>query len=119
MKTKKTLAMIVVMSMLLSIGCFAQTASYNGGTVSYTLNRVGSGKSSGVATTGYDVAGYIQYVVVFGYDKTGAAVISDSASSAASASAATKTKSGIKKYKSTHIIKDATGTPLKKYNLEV
>lgn len=119
MKTKKTLAMIVVMSMLLSMGCFAQTASYNGGTVSYTLNKVGSGKSSGVATTGYSVAGYIQYVAVFGCDNTGAAVISDSASSAASASAATKTKSGIKKYKSTHIIKDATGTPLKKYNLEV
>ncbi|OLA29167.1 MAG: hypothetical protein BHW30_08035 [Firmicutes bacterium CAG_194_44_15] len=83
------------------------------------MNKVGSGKSSGVATTGYSVAGYIQYVAVFGCDNTGAAVISDSASSAASASAATKTKSGIKKYKSTHIIKDATGTPLKKYNLEV
>lgn len=115
---KKLVATVLVLSLLMGITCFAETASYNGGTVTYTLNTSASGnKSSGVGTTGYDNPGYLQYVVVFGYDSKGTAVISADDQSQATACAITALRTGIKNYKSTHYIKDAYGQTLKKYTL--
>lgn len=123
---KKKIIMFALMGMIIvssAICVNARTliANFNGGLVTYTLDKTVPiiGHTSGVATTGYDNPGYVQSVAVFGYDSSGSVVSSDVNSSASSAYAATKAKMGVKKYTSTHIIKDATNVPLKKYTLEV
>lgn len=123
---KKKIMMLALTGAIAISGAFCVnartlTANYNGGTVTYTLTKTVAalGKTSGVATTGYDNPGYKQFASVFGYGSNGSVISSDSNSSEASATAVTKAKSGVKIYKSTHVIMDSNNTPLKKYTLEV
>lgn len=118
---KRIILLTMIAILAVGIECLAQTktAYYNGGTVTYTLRRIGNAsQDAGEATTGYDNPGYIQFASVFGYDKSGNVVSSASNSDAASAYAKTKVKKSVAKYKTTHVIKDSNNTPLIKYSLE-
>lgn len=115
---KKLVATVLVLSLLMGITCFAKTASFNGGTVTYTLDIIKTGnKSSGLGSTGYSNPGYLQYVAVFGYGSDGVAAIAADNQSQESAVAATDSRAGIKSYQSIHYIKDADEKTLKKYTL--
>ncbi len=103
--------------MLIRVEAYNSSTAFNGGTMTYTCTVAGTlgkaGKSSAVASTGYDVGGYIQTIGVFGYDSGSSAISSGYQESVATASTATSIKTGVTSYKAVHSILDSSRSVLK------
>lgn len=117
---KKLFAVTLILTLMMGITCFANSASgpLYGGYVNCDLSSSGS---KGTGKTKYSLAGYSQYVAVFGYDKSGVAIVSasdDRESRYGEASATTNKNSNVKNYKGIHYIKDLNGNTLAKYTTE-
>ncbi|MCM1161936.1 MAG: hypothetical protein NC412_12000 [Roseburia sp.] len=108
---------VFVFLIMIRAEAYSSSIAFNGGTMSYTCTVAGTlGKSktsSAVASTGYDVAGYIQTIGAFGYDSGSSAISSGYQESVATASTVTSTKTGVTSYKAVHSILDSSRSVLK------
>ena len=108
---------VLVFFIMIRVEAYNSTTAFNGGTMTCTCTVAGtlgkSSKSSAVASTGYDVAGYIQTIGVFGYDSSSSAISSGYQESVATASTVTSTKNGVTSYKAVHSILDSSRSVLK------
>lgn len=103
--------------MMIRVEAYNSSTAFNGGTMTYTCTVAGTlgkgNKSSAVASTGYDVGGYIQTIGVFGYDSGSSAISSGYQESVATASTTTSIKTGVTSYKAVHSILDSSRSVLK------